>query len=77
MAKAQNKIDPKTIGIIAAVILVVALAVWQGTRALSPSATDVTYTPRVKPPPESARPPGFESAPGVRVPESDEKTGGG
>ena len=63
MATTEKKIEPKTIALIVAVVIVVALAVWQGSKAVTGASTDVTYTPKVKPPPESARPSGFGSAP--------------
>ena len=59
----QEKVSTKTIGLVALVVVALALAAWQGTKAVSGAGSDVSYTPKVKPPPESARPPGFEAAP--------------
>ena len=73
MATTGTKIEPKTIGLIVAVVVALALAIWQGTKAMSSSATDVSYTPKVKPPPESTVPPGTAAA----ASGGEDKTGAG
>ncbi len=74
MAKTETKIEPKTIALIAGVVILVAFALWQVTRATTGASSDVTYTPKVKPPPESARPPGFEKpGGGAAVPGAEGK----
>jgi len=61
MAEQAKGIEPKTIGLIVAVVLAVGLAVWQGTKSLSGSDNDPSFETKIKPPPDSARPPGFET----------------
>ena len=60
MAKQAKGIEPKTIGIIAVAVIAVALAVWQGSKNLSPAAADPSFKTAKPAPPESTRPPGFE-----------------
>lgn len=73
MAKASEpKIGGKQILLIAAVVILVALAIWQGTKSISPTASDPSFSTAKPPPPESARPPGFPSG---APPEKDEKLG--
>lgn len=62
-SKTQKGIEPKTIGIVAVVVVTVVLAVWQGTKTLSPAASDPGFKTKVQAPPDSARPPGFEKPP--------------
>lgn len=64
-SKTQKGIEPKTIGIIAVVVVAVALAAWQASRALSPAAADPSFRTKISAPPDSARPPGFENPAGT------------
>lgn len=74
-SKTQKGIEPKTIGLIALAVVALALAAWQGTKALSPAASDPGFTSKVAAPPDSARPPGFEKPPAGGG--SSDKTGAG
>ncbi|MGV3619062.1 MAG: hypothetical protein ACO1SV_27360 [Fimbriimonas sp.] len=71
----QKGLEPKTIGIIAMVVVAVALAVWQGSKSLSPAASDPGFRTKTEAPPDSARPPGFEKPTGA--PAANDKTGAG
>jgi hypothetical protein len=71
----QKGIEPKTIGIIAVAVIAVGLAVWQGSKSLSPAASDPGFRTKTPAPPDSARPPGFEK-PGTG-PVANDKTGAG
>ena len=70
----SSKIEPKTVGLILLVVIALGLAIWQGSKAISGSGTDVSYKSKVPATPDSARPAGFEAAPAGKP---DEKTGGG
>lgn len=70
-SKTQKGLEPKTIGLIAVVVVAVALAAWQASKALSPAAGDPSFRTRIAAPPDSARPPGFENGGGG----SKDKTG--
>lgn len=75
MAKASGgKAEPKTILAIVGVVFLVMIALWQGTKSLSSSASDPSFSAKKPAPPESARPPG--AAPNVPSgTETDEKMG--
>jgi hypothetical protein len=47
------KVDPKTIGLILAVVALLALAIWQGSRTLVGNPSERSFTPAVQPPPDS------------------------
>ena len=58
--KEATKLEPKVILLIVAVVVLVALAIWQGTKSLGSGASDVSFESKIQAPPDSTRPPGFE-----------------
>jgi len=73
MAKAtEPKIGGKQILLIGAVVVLVALAIWQGSKSVSGASADPSFSTAKPPPPESARPPG--TTPGGS-PEKGDKMG--
>lgn len=60
MSKAEGtKLEPKVILLIVAVVALVGIAVWQGTKSLGVGG-DTSFNTKIQAPPDSTRPPGFE-----------------
>jgi hypothetical protein len=71
-ANQEVKIDGKTILMVAVVVVLVGLALWQVLRSTGAAGggSDGSFKTKVEAPAESARPPGFEKPTG----ESSDKT---